>query len=510
MSLLSAYRADSFITLVFPESVRPVITRVIEPALTYVEQQFLRGQDAYDPVTGRHRPMRHTTVSTFRYDERGGLVFPLGYWPDVAQLLAANDITPPTLPRLPPPVSRPNALMTDLDGLFACIAAPGVYPFRYRQDEALAAVSAAIDSGIGGIVNAPTGIGKGFLIVALTKLYSKARIDIIAPSLPTVRNLEKRLNLIIPDLGVVGGGTRKLGRRVTLFCADSLHLAPHEGDDEADIVIFDEVHEAAAPTIAQKLMLYRRPPKIGLTASYNLRFDGRDHVIKGLFGPERFYMSYDEGANNGVVVPIRVDWLNPVVDPSLTSQLKTMSPLKAERYGIWQNAARNQMFAQKAIEYYEAGNQTLILVKTVEHAFHLKRFLPDWPLVYDKVAHADYARYVQAGLTTEVSEPQMTKPRRSRLTQAFEQGELRCAIANTVWAVGVDFVELGELLRADGMSSNIASVQIPGRTARINTAGSKSFGRITDSKDTFNEGRHRSALTRRKQYAKMGWEQQGW
>lgn len=507
---LHARRLDSFACLSFQPELRPVITRAVEPLLSYTEQVFLRGQEAYDAVSGRERPIRFETIQTFRYSESGEMIFPVGYWPEVAQVLQANNVTPPVLPLPPQRASRPNALEPDLAGLMSRLAPAGEDPFRYRQAEALAAAMAAISTGVGGVINAPTGVGKGFLIKALVMAYPKARIDVIAPSLPTVRNLEKRLNVVVSDLGTVHGGSKSLGRRVTLYCADSLKHAPHEGDDEADIVLFDEVHEAAAPTIAHQLSQYRNAAKIGLTASYNMRFDGRDHVLKGLFGPERFYMSYADGAANGVVLPMEANWLHPTVDDSLTRQLKNMSGIDRERYGIWQNSGRNLMFAEYGNICREEGKQVLILVKTVEHAFHLKRFLPDWPLVYDKVDRADYLRYMAAGLVTETGEPPMSKPRRAKLTEAFEAGELRFAIATMVWSVGVDFLELSELLRADGMGSDIASVQLPGRASRIHPVSGKSVGRVTDSCDRFNDSIFRNTTKRRKQYQKMGWAETGW
>jgi superfamily II DNA or RNA helicase len=295
----------------------------------------------------------------YRYSDSGQLVFPVGYWPAVKELLTEHveEVRSLVLPL--PPSFRAEAFVPDFAHMMSVFGRTDSSFFRYRQDEALAAVIAACQTGVGGIIDAPTGIGKSFIISALVMALRHAKIDIVAPSVSTVRNLYRRLIALTPHLSQVGGGKRETPKRLTLYCADSLHHASHEPGEEADLVIFDEVHEAGADTAIEQLAQYRSAVKIGLTASYQYRFDNRDHLLEGLFGPRLFYMSYTEAAEHGLVVPIHVNWL--VCGDGMAKVNSRMSMANRMRMLYWQNAERCAALAEVARTHLAAGDQVLVM-----------------------------------------------------------------------------------------------------------------------------------------------------
>lgn len=508
MPALRARRVDSFAVVDVPIEHRETVARLAEPRLSYLEKRYCRGADAYDPVTGLRRNFMFDLVPGFKYTETGQLVFPIGYLRSVSDVLAPVNLSIPLPPPHPPKASRPNAFNPNFESMMARLGL-GVAgnPFRHRQDEAIVTIVAALVGGQGGVVEAPTAYGKGFLIQGAVLALPEARFDVVAPSEGTVRNIFRRLHRYIPEVGQVGAGRSTLGHRVTVYCADSLHKAPHEGDDEADFVIFDEVHEAAAPSIAQKLSKYQRAVKVGLTASNNLRFDGRDHIIEGLFGPTIFKMGYAEAAAHELVAPMTVEWID---NAQSGPNLRDLSDIERSRHGIWQNRSRNMLIADAARRFAAQGMQVLIMVNTTEHAFHLKRELPEFSLAYDKVDLVDYNRYLRQELTTQEAEPMMTKQRRQDLIGLFERRELMTAIATGIWSTGVDFVGLDVVIRADGMASDIASVQIPGRAARISPHTDKQSGVVVDLTDRFDVSLHNRARRRRARYQSNDWSETGW
>ena len=185
------------------------------------------------------------------------------------------------------------------------------------------------------------------------------------------------------------------------------------------------------------------------------------------------------------------------------------TPVAQKRAGIWRNDTRNMVISQAAREAWEAGDQVLILVDTIDHALHLHKHLPEFALCYSEAALADpdkVNRYVSWGLLDPNEQP-MTAQRRDTLRRQFERQELQGVIATGVWAVGVSFNSLQVLVRANGGASETDNIQMPGRVGRLDAAAGKSYGTVVDFTDTFNSKFKNRAVGRRRAYAAQGWEQ---
>jgi superfamily II DNA or RNA helicase len=213
-------------------------------------------------------------------------------------------------------------------------------------------------------------------------------------------------------------------------------------------------------------------------------------------------MTYPEAVEHKCVVPMEVNW-NPVM---ATSQGNYDDILDRERYGIWQNAHRNAIIAERAHHYSDHGDQVLVIVSKVEHAMFLKKHLPDFTLCYGELDPKDRRWYISEGLIPE-KQPQMTLDRRLMLTRAFRAGRLKKVIATGVWNRGVDFRNLGVLIRADAQSSPIADIQIPGRLSRTAVEAGKEVGIVEDFMDQFDKALAERARRRRSNYKSYGWTQ---
>jgi hypothetical protein len=156
---------------------------------------------------------------------------------------------------------------------------------------------------------------------------------------------------------------------------------------------------------------------------------------------------------------------------------------------------------------YDDQTQTLICTDTLEHAMRLKKFLPEYTLVYSigRLTELRRARYVQMGCCSP-DEPFMDRNRLRDLTEAFERGGLKKVIATSVWNVGVSFNQLQVLIRAAGGSSDVGSVQIPGRVCRL--AEGKTRGEVRDYIDLFDVALNRQGKQRAKIYAWLKFTQE--
>jgi len=455
---------------------------LLESKLQYTEKKFLYGKERYT----RGKRIEFTERDCFTYDLKGRLVCPYGFYERLASCLedrgyrvVIEDLRPH---------ERPEIFEPNWDNVL------DFAKLRYGQGEMLVQILANTC----GQISCPPGYGKSFAIALLTKALPKARIDIIAPDADVVRNIYKDLVGMIPSVGIIMASQNVVDKRVMVYSASSLH---HSRFD-ADVVLGDEVHKLAADKYIPNLVRYRRSRNFGFSATLDMRLDNKDMRVEGIFGPLIYKVSYSAAVKHGLIVPIEVHWRNVImdVDPCADHSEETRT-----RWGIWRNRFRNRLIAGDA-KAAGKDQQVLIVVRTIDHAVHLKRELPEFTLMYaeNNLGYAERDTYVRRGLIMD-EEPWMTLDRRKRLKEQFESGELRKVIATSVWDQGVNFHNLSVLIRADASASPTLDTQIPGRTSRLSTG--KERGIIIDYLDQFNLGFARRAKKRWSSYAANGWKQ---
>ena len=468
----------------FPEDLQ----KEIERQLTYTHVSQVRGQ--YNR-SGGYSPFMYEKIELFKYED-DSMVFPKGFSLRVFNLCneagcEVEIIDDPCL------LANPNRYVPDFHKVFEHM------DLKAKQDECIAIVSASE----GGQVVAPTGFGKSFLFAAICLMYPNAKIHVITRRRDVMKRLLRHLVKYIPSVGQVGGGSKQWGR-VTVITADSLHLVEHGPGERADIVLYDEVHEAAAPSYSVELSKYQHARMFGFTATPEGRFDGAHHKLEGLFGPKIFEMTYQEAVSYELVLPVKVEWIDVRIE---NNPCEFKREVAKERAGIWRNNYRNELIAEKAKEFSD-NDQVLILVRTLEHAVFLKQHLSNFKLCYDKMDSEVYAGLVKKGLLDSLDEPIMTPAARDKMSKDFEAGTLKKVIATDVWSTGVDFPQLSVLIRADARASEIMDIQAPGRVVRRHDASGKDHGLVIDCMDYFDPAFHRRSVERKKTYVKQGWEQE--
>lgn len=367
--------------------------------------------------------------------------------------------------------------------------------FRPGQKEAIQ----AIIRNTGGIVCAPTGFGKTFLIGALCKLFPKARIHISTKSVEIARRIANDLKRFIANVGMIGGGKDEAGARVLVITSDSLHKSP--GD--ADFFFYDECHQAAAESYTENILTtYNYAKRIGFTATPDGRSDGADRVLSMLFGSIIFDMDYSQGVDLGLVVPIKVRWLQ--CNTASPVALAYQKPVSRKRYCIWRNTARNNVIANDVRTNYP-NDSVLILVETVEHAVHLHNVLPEFELCYATMTPDDLVEYKSLGLLPEDYEI-LTKKDRLQLCNDFLTGKVKKVISTDVWSTGVDFPSLSVVYSVSSRVSKILTTQGAGRVSRI--FNGKDYGEVVDVQDIFANDFKSFAAKRYKVYKDLGWTQE--
>jgi superfamily II DNA or RNA helicase len=463
--------------------------------LTYTHLHALRGADAYDHL-GNYRATRAEIKTLYKISETTGRFnASIGWQYRLKRNCERAGHTVQTFD-VGPAHPRPNRYEVNWDRLFEKM------DLRAKQDQILAAME-EIDHGL---LDVPAGVGKTFLIASHALAHPNARYHIVTDGIDILNRIYRHLVKFIPNVGRVGGGKREFGR-VTVISVDSLQVVGEGFDDfhspnSPDYVIFDEVHKAAAPQTILQLGRYQHCKMYGLSANVGDRFDGADSQLEGIFGETIFQMSYQEAEALGLVLPINVEWIK--LDYETPEELKEARGTQLDKFGVWRNEERNRLFAQK-IQEFDPDVQVLVMVATVDHAVHLKQFLPEFQLCYDQCKQYDV--YVRNGLLDPANEPLMTPVRREQMRQAFEAGTLKKVIATDVWSTGVDFVNLSVLARLDARDSRIMDTQVPCRANRI--LDGKEYATLIDCMDYWHPTLQRRSNNRKRAYISKGWKQIG-
>jgi len=467
----------------------PMFLATLLPQLTYTHVRHLRGQEMFIEGGGK----RHVETTSRRlYDiVENRLVTGFGFMPKVAKELhrfglafEAVDLTPP----------RPNPKA--YEPVWEALNNPALnLQWRPRQFECMQAIAGSP----GGIIAAPPAFGKTELIGRTGLLYPHARIAVVTKRKDVAETIERRLHHYLPMIGFYGSGKRRQGR-LSVFIAKSMHRAK----DDFDFVFVDECHEIGADTFSEQLArTFFNARMFGLSACWDARADGSSARLEYLFGPQIFYMSWQEATALGLIVPVEVRWLNVQMDKNPCA-LYSRDDAKM-RHGVWCNDFRHNVIAQAARTHTE-DEQVLILVHTVEQAVMLGRHLPEFELCYDKMDDLDLNTYKHRGYLPESYEA-MTPARRNAMRVAFEQNRLKKVIATDVWSTGVSFEQLAVLMRADARGSEILDDQAPGRVVRTHAASGKEIGLVYDCWDLFDEKLLRRSQSRYRHYKQKGWTQ---
>jgi superfamily II DNA or RNA helicase len=363
---------------------------------------------------------------------------------------------------------------------------------RKRQDEVLAAIVSSHQ----GIVDCCTGFGKTYVICQVVRIYPTQKILITTSRLSVLKSIYKRICETVPDakVSLCDGSHKFLDESDVVVCsAKSIKKIPAEW---ADILMYDEVHGAGGKGIHTDLSKFTGCRMIGFSASPEGRSDGSDKVVTALFGPIIYRAEYQEVMEDGNVVPIEVRMVH-VEAP----EVEFKSDIKKLRNGYWRNVERNNKIAQAAMAFPD--EQVQVIVKTAEHALALRRLLPQFQLVHSGIDNDMWNKFEKQGLVQDYEKEELASVDVDTLREQFEAGTLRKVISTEVWKEGIDPVQLGALIRADGMTGNIAATQITGRLSR--THAGKTVGILVDFMDRFGDEFLKRSYTRMEKYAQKKW-----
>jgi superfamily II DNA or RNA helicase len=334
-------------------------------------------------------------------------------------------------------------------------------------DYQLECIYVAIKSG-GGIIACPTGWGKTHIIGAIARAYSHEElcarntptIVVAAPQKDITRKNYTDLCDILPErnVGLVMSGMKKtFSDDVQLITFDSLHLL---NPDDIGVLIADEVHAAPTSKRSETILAARKALRWGMSATPTGRWDGRDLVAEGLFGPPVYKRTYQQGIEDGALVPIKVYWLPcPEPDIGVDRYLKYKRRNSKYTHGVFRNKNQNKQISEMILSIPDE-QQLLCIMPQLDQMNRIAEFCPEVKIVHAETSQDSLTKRKLHNLVA-VS----TKQRRAIYDQ-MRDGEIRKILSTYVYKEGVNFPELTIIVNAGGGASELVHQQIPGRESR--------------------------------------------
>lgn len=334
------------------------------------------------------------------------------------------------------------------------------------RDYQLDCAYTSIASG-GGIFACPTGWGKTHIIAAHIRAF--AYEELCARNTPITvitckdqeicRQNAEKLAKILPgrEVGLIMSGVRRHSQDIQVITLDSLH---HIEAADVGVLIVDEVHEAATEKRSELISTMVNARRWGASATPAGRFDGSDKLTEGLIGPVVYHRTYQQGVDDGALVPIMVLWIN-VAEPhiGLERYLKYKTRKAKYDHGVEKNNSQIGLITA-LMQRIPDSMQTLAIM---QHTAQMNALVPHLPGVEYVHAKTDQKTLQKARQYDLVA---IKAKRRKEIYRDLQAGKIRKIMSTHVYKQGVDFPEMQVMIQAGGGGSAIAGAQIPGRASR--------------------------------------------
>lgn len=317
-----------------------------------------------------------------------------------------------------------------------------MYGFRYSQAEL---VTKALLEHSSGLIGAPTRFGKTACLINIIRAYPTLSVCVVAPGVDLVNQLYSD---ITDKFGLPG-------RRVSLVCGrHKLKGSIEPGDvvvcsadslknidtTQFQLLLADEPHELVTDSRRDVVNSFPHARRIGFGATLTGRFDGRDELITGLFGPVLAERTYLEAVEEGAICPLTVIFWDVTLE-----YRRYWNRQRAYEDKFFQNPNMHQMIADICHKVIPEEFQTLIFIKHEKQAEALSEYI---------------GRDTCIAMAKRMSEKE-----RKEITAKLKNDEIKRCLCSRIYIKGVTFSDVRVLINAEAGGNNTSSIQKPGRLA---------------------------------------------
>lgn len=226
---------------------------------------------------------------------------------------------------------------------------------------------------------------------------------------------------------------------ITVCSADSLDKCDPVN---TELLLADEPHALVTANRLEKINAFTRARRIGFGATLKGRFDGRDSLITGLFGPVLVERTYKEAVAEGAVCPLSIIFLKVEITP------KAFRDRNAAYSGLlFHNPNMMNLAKRICMEVIPQDWQTMVFIKEEKQAEMLMEALDD--------------------NATIAMAKRMTNKERTEVDWLMKQNVIKRCLCTKIYVQGVTFSDVRVLLNLEGGGNNTSAIQKPGRLAEI-------------------------------------------
>lgn len=323
-----------------------------------------------------------------------------------------------------------------------------------------------------GIIKSATGSGKTTMAAMTIAEIGKKCVFIVHTKDLLYQAKESFESLLNVEIGQIGDGIVDIeDRNIVVATVQSLATVldifdKYSFDEDADydenldgiatkkqdiikwsatigMVLFDEVQRVASRTaFGVRYMFKNADYAFGYSAS-PWRDDGADLMIEGAFGPTFIDISASRLIREG-----------HLIRPEITIKKNMSSVYSGESYNqiyksaIVENTFRNMMVVNDAMEYYNRGLCTLVLVTQIKHGEMLEQMLRT------------------SGCPTQFISGKSGSKKRKQVIDDMRSGKAPLIIASTIADVGLDVPRVSAMVEAGAGKSSVTALQRLGRIMR--------------------------------------------
>ncbi len=316
-----------------------------------------------------------------------------------------------------------------------------------------------------GTLQAPTGSGK--TVMALHAIAARKQPALIVVHTKELLNqwidrIHSFLDIPISDIGIIGGGKKKIGDKITVALVQSLYKCANEVAPYIGHLIVDECHRAPSRTFTEAVGAFDSRFMLGLSAT-PFRRDGLSRLIFWHLGDLMHEVDKERLVNNGDILKPEI-----VVRETIFSTCLDAS----EEYGkvlseLTQDPARNRMICRDVAKEVRNGSGIcLVLSDRKAHCGAIQGLLAN-------------EFKVQSVLLTGA----LSKKKRENAIEKLNSGGLKILVATgQLIGEGFDLKELSTLFLATPIKFSGRVLQYLGRVLR--SAPGKSKASVYDYVDT--------------------------
>lgn len=353
----------------------------------------------------------------------------------------------------------------------------------------------------GGIINVPTGTGKGTLFGAILKTYSKSRIlclfDQVDLITQTREELINDLGFSTSEVGMIQGVNFEDDKRITLLSIQSYEKAQHLFP-KITVIVTDETHKTGRNPTSEKIIYscQNASIKIGLTATVEIDNPYERLKMFSIIGPIVYRSTIKEKIDENYLakihvqmyetnpndkIPICGSWADIYEKRKITAKY-TEEMAKADGFEII-GSGRNKL-ARKFVNYGDESNLYVINEERNKLIASIAKTKKRCLILFDKIKQGQELKKLlpEAYLVTGSSSVE----ERQKAKELLRDNENQIVLASTIFATGVNIPSIACYINASAGKGTCKLIQKLGRATRLDEATNKTSAEVIDFYDTYN------------------------